>query len=513
MRCLPLLLLAAPCFAQGVLPLSATFRYGSLLVEYGGNCTPANPTVPELDVGRGEVAFQPSGRVTVTETEYVVCPGGGSSTSQNSSAGTYTVGDGGWLLIDDGHTPGIETFTLFLRSDLGAAVSARQACEDTSAEIVVAVALSSGQSNQSLSGNYHVARLALRSSTSFSSTGDFGQIRFDGAGNYTENGTRRAVPLGGTVTVTPYTGNGTYQVAGDGGLTVGAAGWGAVSADREMFFWVGTNGTDVELTVGARTGTTYGSRLAAGRWGTSMLATDLGSAAANAGALPTEYGTLQCALSGAAFAWDRERIESPPRFARNNCDTVSDSGGWTISAAGVMHLAPSPGTPVDVAVGADGTCFVGVTADAGSVGLLVGIAGCEWPRRFGAATAGSGAFAPTLSSVGGFPHVGNTGFALVVTSGLGAAPGAVLTSLAASNGIPLLGGTVWIDPAQLALQFPLALSGPANLPGVGAGAVFLPLPASPALSGLQIFAQALFVDAGAPAGVSMTQGLQVDVAR
>ncbi|MEZ5966988.1 MAG: hypothetical protein R3F56_24330 [Planctomycetota bacterium] len=514
MRCAAFLLLVAPCFAQGVLPLSASYRFGSLLAEYGGNCSPPNPTVPEVDVGRGEIAFSADGRYSYTENEYVVCPGGQTSTSQNSGAGTYFVGDGGWLLLDEGQPPGIDTFLLFLRSDTGNAAAARQACEDTSAELIVAVALGSGHSNASLSGNYHVARLSLRSSTSFLAVGDFGRMTFDGSGSYSENGTRRTVPLGGSVTTAPYSGNGTYGIAADGALTARANGWGAVSSDREMFFWITTNGPDVDLTIGVRAGAAYGNGLANGAWGTSMLAADIGSAAAFPGALATEHGALRLTSTGGrTFDWDSARIESRPQFAPNECDEVSRGGGWSLPSTGVLTLTPRSGAPLDVGLSADGSNFVGVTAESGSVGLIFGVAGCSWPRRFGRPTAGSGNMAPTLASVGGFPHVGNTGFGLLVTGGLGGAPGAALTSLGASNGIPLLGGTVWIDPVQVVLQFPMALSGPANLPGVGAGAVFLPLPTSPAVAGLQLYAQALFVDGGAPAGVSMTQGLQVDVSR
>ncbi len=506
---LVLLLSAAPALAQGILPLDGRYRVGSLYSDFASNCAPSGST-PEIASSRGDLTFGIDGRYTFSGTDHEVCPNGTFNAQPSTGSGRYFVGDDGRLVVDDEQaTPGLDTFTLFLRSDTKVAVSARKVCEET-AEVLVVVGLSSGMSNNSVAGAWRVARLRLSNLATHTSVGDAGRLVF-AANGYTESGTRRSVSPGGAVTSAPYTANDTFQVAADGALTTGGGGWGAVSPDAGVFFWVVHAGAEVELTVGVREGSAYGSRLAQGAWGTSRLDHDLGSAAPRV-ALATEYGTVDLGSTGGQLQWDYERIETRT-FGARDCGEQSATGTWALAGSGVLTLRPNGDVPLDLGLSRDGTCAVGISARPGSVGLVVALARCAWPRRFGGATAGSGALAPSLSSLGGFPYVGNRGFALLVTGGLGGAPGAILTSLAASPGLPILGGIVWIDPTQVVLQFPLALSGPGNLPGVGAAAALLPMPASPSVAGLRLVSQGFVFDAGSPGGVSMTPGLDVVVVR
>lgn len=505
-----LALCVSSALAQGVLPLDARYRVGSLYTDFVSNCPPSGST-PEIGSTRGTLTLGIDGRYAFAGNSHDVCPNGSITTSTDTGGGRYFVGEDGRLTIDDGQSvPGVDTFTLFLRSDARVAVSARKICEDT-AEILVVVGLSSGMSNNSLVGAYRVARMRLSNASPHTTVGDAGRVTFASGGTYTETGTRRSVTPGATVTSAPYTTNGSYQVAADGALTTGGGGWGAVAPDAEVFFWSVQSGTEVELTVGVREGGAYASRLAQGAWGTTRLDHDLGSAAARP-ALATEYGTAQLAASGGQLRWDHERIETRT-FGSHDCNGNTVNGTWSLASTGVLTLSPTGDVPLDLGVSSDGTCAVGISTRAGSVGLVVSLARCEWPRRFGTPTPGSGSAAPSLFTLGGFPHVGNGAFTLLVTGGLGGAPGAVLTSLAASPGLPLFGGTIWIDPTQVVLQFPLLLSGPGNLPGIGAGAARMPLPSSPSVAGLRLVSQAFVFDAGAPAGVSMSPGLDVVVVR
>ena len=504
--------LASGALAQGVLPLDGRYRVGSLYTDFQSNCAAAGST-PELGSTRGEVTFGIDGRFTFTGASHEVCPNGQASTAPDVGAGRYFVGEDGRLTIDDaGATPGLDTFTLFLRSDAAVAVSARKVCDET-AEVLVLVALSSGMSNSSLAGTYRTARLRLSNANPHVTRGEVARAVFSAAGTYTESGTRRDVSPGGAVTSAPYTGNGTFQVAVDGALTANTSGWGAVAPDAEVFFWVVHAGSEVELTVGVREGSAYASRLVQGAWGTCRLDHDFGSAAARPGVIATEYGTATLAPSGGgSLAWDYERIETR-QFGVRDCNDVTAPGAWSLAGSGQLSLTPTSDVPLDLAVSSDGTCAVGVSARPGSVGLCVALARCEWPRRFGRPTAGTARLAPSLFSLGGFPHVGNRSFAMLVAGGLGGAPGAVLTSLGDTPGLPLFGGTVWIDPTRLALQFPIALSGPPAVPGVGAAGVFLPLPTTPSAAGLRLVSQAFLIDGGAPAGIAMTPGLDVIVSR
>ncbi len=497
---------------QGVLPIAGSYRFGTIVTEYDSNCTPPNPA-PEVTVSRGTAMLGIDGRFVFSATDYVLCPNGQTQTSPDAGSGLYFVGDDGRLTFDDdGAVPGLEPFTLFLRADASAAATTRKLC-DNAAELFVMVALGSGHSNASLNGAYHVTRLVVSSGAAHTVRGELGLIVFNGAGSYTESGNRRSLALGGVVASAPYNSNDSYPVAADGALATNAGGWGAVTPDRELFFWVRSVGSQVELTVGVRQGNGYGNRLVNGRWGTSRLDHDIGSAAPIRGALRTEYGTLDLTATGTALQWDFERVETRPS-SLPFCDRIAATGAFTLSQTGSLRLSPSGGAaPIDVGVSGDGSLFVGSTAEPGSVGMTVGVSRCAWPRRFGRPTPGSGGFAPSLSSFGGFPHAGNSAFTLVTTGGLGGAPGAVLVSLADAPGIPYLGGTLWLDPTQVVLQFPLVLSGPAGLPGVGAAGVFLPLPASPSVAGARLVSQAFVVDPRAPGNVSMTHGLDVVIVR
>lgn len=512
MRQIAIVVLSSGLAAQGVLPLDGRYRIGSVYSEFTSNCA-ASGNTPEIGSTRGEVVFGIDGRLVFTGTSHEVCPNGQFTSSPEAGAGRYLVGDDGRVTIDLAPaSPGRDTFTMFLRSDAALAVGAGKVCEETP-ELLVMVALSGGMSNNSLAGTYRVARLYLANANPHVTRGDAGRASFQAAGTYTETGTRREVSPGGVVNTAPYSTNGTFQVAADGSLASNTSGWGAVTADAEMFFWVVRAGNAVELTLGVREGASYTRGLLRGEWGTFRLDHDLGSGATRPGVIATEYGTAGLDLvSSGSLGWDYGRMESQPA-SPHGCRDVSASGTWSLGGPGVLTLTPSGDLSFDLAASGDGTCAVGITARSGSVGLCVALARCAWPQRFGRATAGTSGFAPSLFSLGGFPRVGNQSFALLVAGGLGGAPGAVLTSLGDAPGLALFGGTVWIDPARLALQFPIALSGPPAVPGVGAAGLFLPLPATPSAAGLRLVSQTFLIDPGAPAGIAMSPGLDVTVSR
>jgi len=105
----------------------------------------------------------------------VICPGGASSTSADLGNGPYTVGTDGTLDLDfDPSNPGEETTTFFLSADGAVAIGTRT---DTSADsfLSIAIKLSAGKNNCSLSGNYHFVRLFERNDmTNFSTRVDQG---------------------------------------------------------------------------------------------------------------------------------------------------------------------------------------------------------------------------------------------------------------------------------------------------------------------------------------------------
>ena len=84
--------------------------------------------------------------------------------------------------------------------------------------------------------------------------------------------------------------------------------------------------------------------------------------------------------------------------------------------------------------------------------------------------------------------------------------GALFLGAMGPAAIPILGGTLLVQPPVLTVA--LTLGGAAGQPGAGSGSVPLSLPNNQALIGLRLNFQAMFVDPGAGSGVSMTNGLE-----
>ena len=122
---------------------------------------------------------------------------------------------------------------------------------------------------------------------------------------------------------------------------------------------------------------------------------------------------------------------------------------------------------------------------------------------YGADTPGC-AGAPLLTG-NSKPRVGNSAFAVVVRGAPASSAGALLLGLRAASA-PVAGITLLVDPlgAPVVLQFL-----PSDVRGVAASRQ--PMPATPSLAGLSLFAQAAFVDNCAPGGLAASAGLRVTV--
>jgi hypothetical protein len=106
-----------------------------------------------------------------------------------------------------------------------------------------------------------------------------------------------------------------------------------------------------------------------------------------------------------------------------------------------------------------------------------------------------------LEATGGLPQVGNLGFGLALLSPAPLLPCLVYLGLT-DLGLPLAGGTLHTGPPEVFLASGLT---DAN----GRFAVSVPIPASPVLVGLQVFAQGFGIDAQAVAGLTLSGGLAV----
>jgi len=125
---------------------------------------------------------------------------------------------------------------------------------------------------------------------------------------------------------------------------------------------------------------------------------------------------------------------------------------------------------------------------------------------YGAGLAGKGGFVPRLSGAG----CDNIGGSITITldHAVGSANATLFIGLSKTS-VPFKGGSFLVGNVLLSLG--LGLGGP---PGVaGAGALTLPaaLPNDPLLQGVSVFLQAGSQDPAAVKGVSLTQGLELEI--
>ncbi|MEM7310694.1 MAG: hypothetical protein AAF682_28735 [Planctomycetota bacterium] len=121
--------------------------------------------------------------------------------------------------------------------------------------------------------------------------------------------------------------------------------------------------------------------------------------------------------------------------------------------------------------------------------------------HIGNGVAGSGGLVPVLNVVSGACQGWTP--SLELSKGLGGAPGLLAYGFA-STAVPFLGGTLYIDPAQLFLA-PLTLDGTPGVAGDGTATFQIPATIDLAtMKGVPILAQALLLDDAAAQGVSMT---------
>jgi len=124
----------------------------------------------------------------------------------------------------------------------------------------------------------------------------------------------------------------------------------------------------------------------------------------------------------------------------------------------------------------------------------------------GKGLAGAGGRVPGLWGTGN-PEPG-AAFTLRVDEVVGGAVGTLFVGLA-SAAAPFKGGTLHVGAVQLNVA--LAVGGASGQPGAGTLALPGALPPDAGLTGVSIFLQAGFSDAAAVKGVSLTQGLELEI--
>ena len=124
---------------------------------------------------------------------------------------------------------------------------------------------------------------------------------------------------------------------------------------------------------------------------------------------------------------------------------------------------------------------------------------------YGPGTPGTGGQVPALDGIGG-AVVGNPNYQFRAQNVLAGAPVSFVAAAASANISFSPTGTLLVDPFQI-----LWAGGPVNASGGGVSVVGAPIPNDPLLSGLHAFVQAIALDAGGDAGVSATQGLDIEI--
>ena len=493
--------LASPA-AQGALVLDGTYGFGSIFAEYVSSCngTPSSSLVGS-DVGN--LTFFPDGTYSLLVTGQLVCDSGATFNLSSSGPGTYVVDEAGRITLDPGTS---KEEHLVVRPDLQVVVTGK----DTSVHgpyLAIALRLSSAMDESVLAGTYRFARLALANDGS-GTRGEVwsGTMSFDGAGSVGLDYLAKSVAPDGTTTLNSSSSSETYSVADSGVLELGGM-KGAVSSDGEVFALIDSLGQEVALFVGVPLAGAAQDELFGGEWASGKMQARLGLDPA----LPRFCSELaDMWVTAPTSSYTLSGIEDCEDSSGESVGPSSGSGAYTLAPDGALSILEA-GTSVSLGGAIDPTGTLGFIADTSldaELSLAFLVRKGAMPSPFGSATPGSGGLEPTLASSGGFAYLGNPDFRFEIDQALSGAAAFLGKSIAPSAGLPLLGGTLWLDPATLFGVEALALT------GAGGASVPAPIPLVPALDGLDIHAQAAVLDPGAgPFGFSMTPGLRVPLRR
>jgi hypothetical protein len=430
----------------------------------------------------------------------------------DSGAGTYQVTDESVILIDNNPTqPGTDVERYRVNKDGTVAFATRTAVSDESF-MSIAVQKSSGRSNASLAGSYHLVAVHFQFAPALETSTDVASFTFDGAGSFTGSGQKHHVLNNGTSSTTPASFAGSYSIAPDGALQVGSGGGpaGAISPDGSFFFLTeeDTGNSRVAMMVGIKIGAAYTMDQIAGRWAVIDHELALGTSPTNPECFTDDVSVefTRSTASTGSYQGNETWVSNDPLGGSTGIDAFS--GTVTVGTGGEFFLQDSlsPPPPMVFIVSEDGEYVLAGPLEDGLSALIVGTLVSDESSSFGTATPGTGGLAPELG-MSGFPWIGNSSFALRVASARAGAPCLYILATQPSTGFPFLGGSLWLDPLYFITTFGTATSaqGEANMP--------LPIPPAPYLAGSMFHGQAFILDAGAPQGIAMTQGYTVVLSR
>ena len=459
--------------------------------------------------GIGQILFAPDGTLSGITLRRDVCEDGTVGEVVEGIVGTHVQVGGGDLLLDvDPTMPGTETTTVRLSFDHERMLIGH--ANDTFPSVGLVLRRPTGATPALLDGTYAYTRQVLAQVPGGTAAASgLGTLAFDGLGTFTLVGVRHIVTPTASAEV-PVSDAGPYALTSDGVLALGATPHlGFVSQDGEVLVWIERVGVQVALAVAVKREGSYSADEFFGPW-------DLAAMAVRPGTDPDEPKVQQITAqvdldgAGAAFSLVGEELEATPLGTSEapNADSgtfvVQSDGGFLVQS----NSGPQQSGALDVA---RSTALVAELLDPERTELGLLLRRLVPAKGYGTATAGSGGIDPVLDTVGGLSFLGNAAFGFEVSDALGQAPVLVALSAAPTNGLPSLGGTLWVDPGQLTSTLLGLAMGPAGVPGAGTATVPSPIPSDPVLAGAALYAQAVVVDAGGPSGFAWSRGLAFQI--
>ncbi len=493
--------LAAQSGPPSVLRFDAAYHLG----EYGVNVPSSAAALPRVFATRGDVMLRADGTqsATVTTRDLYANPAF-DRTATGTWPGTWFVSPDGRIEIDSG---GVDVMDWWIAPD-GAAIVGTRSRVRTDSYLLVALRKGNGLGLGTASGTYRLVQVTLR----FDATGGIegetvrGDAVFDGAGGFRLTGTRQTARADGTFSHAPASLTGSYTVAGDGALSLGAFGTGGIAAAGEALFAADLEPRAIRLTVAVRKATTLDLRDLTGSWGFGYQELLTGTGVDH----PLTYtynGEVVFTATGPAvgsYARSGFDVESTPVGTRAQNSIAA--GQLAIVGGDTLRADPSDPEPLDLAVTPGGTFLLGSQLF-GVTEMFLGLRICGGSHNFGTATPGLGSIAPAIG-MHTFPLLGNAAFAIELADGRSRAPAALVYGLTPQvAGLPFLGGTLHVDPAGLlgALPLTLAADGSASVP--------FAIPNDPALDGFELVWQEIVADAAGPAGFALSDGLVTRMCR
>ncbi|MCA8944549.1 MAG: hypothetical protein KDB80_18465 [Planctomycetes bacterium] len=497
------LALAGAAHAQmpSVWNINSDYHFGSIQMFVPN---PGSP--PGADEGflasRGTLDLDTDHTWSLTQTDHEVLADLSVTNQPDTAGGTYAITPDARILFDaNPSNPGTDVFEAMVDRDVAYIMSARNQASEGS-WLTVATLASAGRTTANLNGTFRIRSFGVEypDLNGIVTLTLNGTATFDGGGNMSITGQEEEVDAFHVSTINMISGSETYSVSPNGALQIGTEAFGGMSWDGEFFFVVGFDpmGTYSELVVGVKIPDTNDLTTVEGDWAVFGKTCEAGLlngprtqtrwAIAEVHANGSSSGTFT--MAGDEYTSDALGVSSTP-IAFNGGVAAAGPNRFTLSTGGgsqTFDFSPS------------GHVMIGGELD-GTTNLTLAMRTCPGSMEYGTATPGTGGIAPT-ATMEAFPVLGGSFFALGAIDALPFSTAGLLITLGELPGVPVLGGTLWVDPGRL-IAVP-----PQTVDPLGEARWLLTPPSDPVWLSHDLFTQVLVIDPAAPGGLAMSKGLR-----